>query len=204
VRGEWEKDLLAFVLSSSKLERALSFAVGYHFRRSPQLAPSVLRRARSRARSRDTNRLIPTMSKSPTTTKPRRRPRAALEPIPPGEILREEFLRPLGISVTRLARDLEVPPNRISTIANGMRAITADTALRLGEYFGVSAELSACPPGCVLFVRPRAAHCRLPAASHCLSSLSFTRSSSHPLRGRPFPLPRREPFIRIAEISAEA
>ena len=63
------------------------------------------------------------------------------EPIPPGEILMEEFMRPLGISINALARDLAVPPNRISGIVNGTRAITADTALRLGKYFGVSPEL---------------------------------------------------------------
>lgn len=64
-----------------------------------------------------------------------------LEPIPPGEILMEEFMRPLGISINALARDLAVPPNRISGIVNGTRAITADTALRLGKYFGVSPEV---------------------------------------------------------------
>jgi addiction module HigA family antidote len=64
-----------------------------------------------------------------------------LDPIPPGEILMEEFLRPLGISINALARDLAVPANRISGIINGTRAITADTALRLGKYFGVSPEL---------------------------------------------------------------
>ena len=64
-----------------------------------------------------------------------------LEPIPPGEILMEEFMRPLGISINALARDLAVPPNRISGIINGTRAITADTALRLGKYFGVSPEV---------------------------------------------------------------
>jgi len=64
-----------------------------------------------------------------------------LAPIHPGEILREEFLEPLGISINRLARDLDVPPNRVSLIVNGVRAITADTALRLGKYFGVSPEL---------------------------------------------------------------
>jgi len=57
-----------------------------------------------------------------------------LEPIHPGEILFEEFLQPMGISINRLARDLEVPPGRISTIVNGKRLITADTALRLGMY----------------------------------------------------------------------
>ena len=50
-------------------------------------------------------------------------------------------MRPLGISINALARELAVPPNRISGIINGTRAITADTALRLGKYFGVSPEL---------------------------------------------------------------
>jgi antitoxin HigA-1 len=67
--------------------------------------------------------------------------RKLLTPIPPGEILREEFMRPLGISINALARDVAVPPNRISEIVNGKRAISADTALRLGKYFGVSPEL---------------------------------------------------------------
>ena len=64
-----------------------------------------------------------------------------LDPIHPGEILLEEFMKPLGISVNRLARDIAVPPGRISAIVNGKRAITADTALRLAKYFGVSSEL---------------------------------------------------------------
>lgn len=64
-----------------------------------------------------------------------------LDPIHPGEILREEFMKPLGISINRLARDIAVPPARISAIVNGKRAITADTALRLAKYFGVSSEL---------------------------------------------------------------
>lgn len=64
-----------------------------------------------------------------------------LEPIPPGEILYEEFMQPLEISINALARDIGVPPNRISAIINGKRSITADTALRLGKYFGVSPEL---------------------------------------------------------------
>jgi addiction module HigA family antidote len=64
-----------------------------------------------------------------------------LEPIYPGEILREEFLRPMGVSINKLARDIDVPPGRISEIVNGKRAITADTALRLGRYFGVSPEI---------------------------------------------------------------
>jgi len=62
-----------------------------------------------------------------------------LDPIKPGEILREDFLEPLGISINQLSRDLAVPPNRVSEIVNGKRSITADTALRLQRYFGVDA-----------------------------------------------------------------
>ena len=64
-----------------------------------------------------------------------------LEPIHPGEILYEEFMKPLGVSINALAREIAVPPNRISEIVSGKRAITADTALRLGKYFGVSPEI---------------------------------------------------------------
>jgi len=63
-----------------------------------------------------------------------------LDPITPGEILKDDFMEPMGISINRLARDLAVPPNRISEIVNGRRAITADTALRLQRYFGVEAQ----------------------------------------------------------------
>ena len=63
-----------------------------------------------------------------------------LEPITPGEILREDFMDQLGISINKLSHDLSVPPNRISEIVNGKRAITADTALRLQRYFGVEAQ----------------------------------------------------------------
>lgn len=59
-----------------------------------------------------------------------------LPPVHPGEVLREDLLKPLGISINRLARDLRVPVTRISEIVNGRRAITADTALRLARYFG--------------------------------------------------------------------
>jgi len=69
------------------------------------------------------------------------RKRKSLPPIHPGEILREEFMLPLGLSINRLARDLHVPVNRISEIVNGKRAITADTALRLGRYFNVTPDL---------------------------------------------------------------
>ena len=67
--------------------------------------------------------------------------RKLLDPIPPGEILREEFMRPLGLSINALARAVSVPPNRISEIVNGKRAISADTALRLGKYFSTSPEI---------------------------------------------------------------
>jgi len=67
--------------------------------------------------------------------------RKLLEPIHPGEILLEDFMKPMGISINRLARDVVVPPGRISAIVNGKRSISADTALRLGTYFGVSSEL---------------------------------------------------------------
>lgn len=63
-----------------------------------------------------------------------------LDPIKPGEILLEDFMEPLKISINQLARDLVVPPNRISEIVNGKRAITADTALRLERYFQVEAQ----------------------------------------------------------------
>ncbi len=55
--------------------------------------------------------------------------RKLLEPIPPGEILYEEFMKPMGISINALARDIDVPPNRVSEVVNGKRAITADTAV---------------------------------------------------------------------------
>jgi addiction module HigA family antidote len=56
----------------------------------------------------------------------------------PGEILLEEFLKPLGLTQYRLARDIGVPPRRINEIVHGTRAVTADTALRLGRYFRIS------------------------------------------------------------------
>ena len=61
-------------------------------------------------------------------------------PIHPGEILSEEFLVPMAISQSRLARDINVPPRRIREICLGKRSITPDTALRLARYFGMSAE----------------------------------------------------------------
>jgi addiction module HigA family antidote len=61
-----------------------------------------------------------------------------LPPIHPGEILSEEFLKPLGISQYRLANDISVPPRRINEIVLGKRSISPDTALRLSRYFGLS------------------------------------------------------------------
>jgi len=61
-----------------------------------------------------------------------------LAPIHPGEILMEEFLRPLGISQYRLAKDISVPARRINEIVQGKRSISADTALRLSRYFNLS------------------------------------------------------------------
>jgi addiction module HigA family antidote len=62
------------------------------------------------------------------------------EPIHPGEILLEEFLKPMGITRYRLAKDINVPQRRISEIVQGKRSITADTALRLGHFFGMEAQ----------------------------------------------------------------
>jgi len=61
-----------------------------------------------------------------------------LPPIHPGEILLEQFLKPLGLSQYRLAKDINVPPRRVNEIVLGKRAITPDTALRLSRYFGLT------------------------------------------------------------------
>lgn len=61
------------------------------------------------------------------------KPAKRLDPIHPGGILLEDFMKPLGISMNQLARDLDVPPNRISAIVNGTRSITADTATEAGN-----------------------------------------------------------------------
>ncbi len=63
-----------------------------------------------------------------------------LDPVTPGEILCDDFMKPLEISINQLARDIAVPSNRISGIVNGKRGITADTALRLERYFGIEAQ----------------------------------------------------------------
>ena len=61
-----------------------------------------------------------------------------LSPVHPGEVLQEEFLKPLEISQYRLAKEISVPPRRVNEIVHGSRAITADTALRLARYFGTT------------------------------------------------------------------
>ena len=63
-----------------------------------------------------------------------------IKPVHPGEILLEEFLKPMGISQNKLAVDIGVPPRRINEIVREKRRITAETALRLGRYFGISAQ----------------------------------------------------------------
>ena len=66
--------------------------------------------------------------------------RRRLPPVHPGEILGEDLLKPLGISLNRLGRDLRVPVTRVSEIVHGRRSITADTALRLARYFDTTPE----------------------------------------------------------------
>lgn len=63
-----------------------------------------------------------------------------LKPVHPGEILKEEFLEPFGLSMYRLAMDIDVPPIRVSQIVRGKRAITPDTSLRFAKYFQTSPE----------------------------------------------------------------
>ncbi|MCP3898825.1 MAG: HigA family addiction module antidote protein [Desulfobacteraceae bacterium] len=63
-----------------------------------------------------------------------------LSPITPGDVLLEEFLKPMNITQSQLSKDIHVPANRISQIIHGKREITADTALRLGKYFGIEPE----------------------------------------------------------------
>jgi len=63
-----------------------------------------------------------------------------LPPVPPGEVLLEEFMRPAGLSARALARALDIPPNRVTAVLHDERAITADTAIRLAGYFDTSPE----------------------------------------------------------------
>lgn len=64
-----------------------------------------------------------------------------LDPVHPGDVLLHDFLEPLGISAHHLARETGMPASRISAILKGERSVTADTAMRLGRYFGVSPEI---------------------------------------------------------------
>ncbi len=64
-----------------------------------------------------------------------------LPPIHPGEVLMEDFMKPLGLSQYRVAKDIGVPPLRINQIVHGKRSITADTAMRVARYFGTSAAV---------------------------------------------------------------
>ena len=67
-------------------------------------------------------------------------PKKHLKPVHPGEVLLEEFLKPMNLSQNRVALDIGVPPRRINEIVLGKRAVTADTALRLGRYFRMSPQ----------------------------------------------------------------
>jgi antitoxin HigA-1 len=67
-------------------------------------------------------------------------PRGQMKPVHPGSILKQEFLDPLGVSAYRLAKDINVPINRVAAIVGGKRALTADTALRFARYFGTDAQ----------------------------------------------------------------
>lgn len=64
-----------------------------------------------------------------------------LPPVHPGKVLSEDFMKPLGLTQYRVAKDIGVPPMRISQIVRGLRSVTADTALRLARYFGTSPDV---------------------------------------------------------------
>ena len=83
---------------------------------------------------------MPTKSKSLTTTEPELAEGARMAPLHPGEMLREDFMKPLGLSANALAIALRVPVTRISEIVRERRGITADTALRLARYFNMTPE----------------------------------------------------------------
>jgi addiction module HigA family antidote len=72
--------------------------------------------------------------------KMKRKVKKRTRPVHPGEILREDFLKPLGLTVNKLALELHVPATRIAEIVHGRRRVTADTALRLARYFNANAE----------------------------------------------------------------
>jgi addiction module HigA family antidote len=114
-RGIGSRHLLAVAGDSIQFESMINCASALHGRRKAQ-----------------------PMSKSSITTKNVAMPNRVTSH--PGEVLREEFLGPLGMSVHSLAMALRVPATRIGAIVKGERSVTADTALRLGRFFGTSAE----------------------------------------------------------------
>src|SRR5690349_7547063 len=81
-----------------------------------------------------------TLRSSITTSRKSRTLESKLAPVHPGEVLLEEFLKPMGISQYRLAREISVPPRRINEVVLRKRGVTADTALRLARYFGTSEQ----------------------------------------------------------------
>lgn len=81
-----------------------------------------------------------TLRSSTTTSRKSRSLAGKLSPVHPGEVLFEEFLKPMGISQYRLAKDISVPPRRINEVVLRKRSVTADTALRLARYFGTSEQ----------------------------------------------------------------
>ena len=83
---------------------------------------------------------MPTRSKSLTTTNPAQPEDERMPPLHPGEMLREEFMKPLGLSANALAMELRVPVTRITEILRERRGISADTALRLARYFNMTPE----------------------------------------------------------------
>jgi addiction module HigA family antidote len=101
----------------------------------------------------------------------------------PGEVLAEEFLKPLGLSVNALAMALRVPATRMGAIAKGERAVTADTALRLARFFGTSAEILGEYAG---HARPdqsqagkRQRHCAGRSSPRCVTGGSVGWASAH-------------------------
>ena len=83
---------------------------------------------------------MPTRSRLSTTTEMALRAEDRITPLHPGEMLREDFMKPLGLSANALALELRVPVTRVSEIVRERRGITADTALRLARYFNISPE----------------------------------------------------------------
>ncbi len=82
-----------------------------------------------------------TITDTPRQIIPRDTSQFMADPVPPGEVLLHNFMKPAGISQSALARAIGVPPIRVSEIVRGMRAITADSAMRLARFFGTTPEL---------------------------------------------------------------